>query len=247
MDMPVRNQNFTLIEMLVVIAIISILAAMLSPSLMKARQAALAIQCVNNMKQVGLEMQVYTQNYNGFYPYLANPNVFGGDANEMVHKVLCGKEKQDSQIFPLFACPSDPRDRGNLEECYEQGKVGFGINAISFITRYWEWGEGNDNNGFPARINSFTRPGITVFFADSAWAHWAGDTGGYFKVNPNTDGYNPTVYPRHDGRCNILWVDGHCKAIGGNSVEELLMLHLNTIWDDYKLGHNGWTRNGRCR
>lgn len=59
---------FTLIELLVVIAIIAILAAMLLPVLDRAKQTALRLQCMNNLKQLGLAAMVYAGDNHGYFP-----------------------------------------------------------------------------------------------------------------------------------------------------------------------------------
>ncbi len=63
-----RNLAFTLIELLVVIAIIGILAALLLPVLAASKQRALTAQCLSNLRQIGLGMNMYADEANGLYP-----------------------------------------------------------------------------------------------------------------------------------------------------------------------------------
>ncbi len=63
-----RKNGFTLIELLVVIAIISILAAILFPVFARARENARRASCLSNLKQMGIGIMMYTQDYDEMYP-----------------------------------------------------------------------------------------------------------------------------------------------------------------------------------
>lgn len=67
-----RVKGFTLIELLVVIAIIAILAAILFPIFVRAKENAQCSACINNMKQIGLAVEAYRENNNGYLPVAYN-------------------------------------------------------------------------------------------------------------------------------------------------------------------------------
>ena len=104
------KKGFTLIELLVVIAIIAILAAMLMPALSNAREKARQASCVNNLKQMGLALNMYSQDNDGFFPR------GGGTDGKTPHNKL----RSDTGIFlgaglllpymgnnaAIFGCPS---------------------------------------------------------------------------------------------------------------------------------------------
>ncbi|MDB6017215.1 MAG: N-terminal cleavage protein [Pedosphaera sp.] len=102
-----NRSAFTLIELLVVIAIIAILAALLLPALSSAKQRAWATQCKSNLRQVGLGMTMYADDFNGLYPISGAAIAWDG-IDPSTHS-----QSWMQQLFPYvkskepYHCPTD--------------------------------------------------------------------------------------------------------------------------------------------
>lgn len=215
------KRAFTLVELLVVIAIIAILAAMLLPSLAKAKASAHGAQCLNNLKQWGIATHMYAADHDDFTPSEGFPNPGEGwiskgwyvDLARLLNVVPYSNRvwRTDASApldHAIYLCPSNPR-RSN------------GNNLFHYCLNESVDDEGaEDRDGI--RISSIRHADRTVWLFDS-------------KNLPAVGTKNFVHTNLHRGGAQFLFLEGHAKRFKNTDYWDFKLnkatTNANLIWE----------------
>jgi prepilin-type N-terminal cleavage/methylation domain-containing protein/prepilin-type processing-associated H-X9-DG protein len=230
------DKGFTLVELLVVMSIISLLLAVLLPSLKKARQQGQAIVCMNNVKQLGLAFMLYGQEYNGY----AMPSaVQQTNLYWWGQKLPDGIDHKLGIVWPylrselggksVYECPSQPFGSYCL-----QGASGskdpkwitstYGYNGYFLCPSQSGW---PNLPGPWQKITNINTPAMVLVFADTLIDYDLTRKnpvlGNNFSLDPPyiynsssgnwTKNASPTTCFRHNDKTNAIFVDGHGESM----------------------------------
>jgi prepilin-type processing-associated H-X9-DG protein len=210
-----------LIELLVVIAIIGILAGLLLPALAGAKERGKSVKCISNMRQIGLAMRMYADDFNNLLPGPGH----GLDAEEESWIEELGPYV--GNVDRLRACPSDKKALDRLE----RGGTSYVLNAYTAIDLYDPFGELIKSQ---RNLDKFRRPTETMIlfeisdlveeetFVDHthSWAWGSGWQAVVQDIQPDRHRKGPENPDKTNGSANYLFADMHVESISAVRLKE---------------------------
>lgn len=180
------HPGFTLVELLVVIAVIAVLAAMLMPVFAQARENSRKANCLSNLRQIGTALKLYATDYDGVNTRM---NYAGYHWMVAIQPYL--------RNYHVLRCPTAPDIRDGYSGLY----LGYGINCYNFQDGYSSFWYGLADSAIPD-------PSGTIWVADcrprvgSTGCYWVGSGSQFSQPVPYVD------YRHNEGFC-ALFYDGH--------------------------------------
>ena len=214
------SKYFTLIELLITIAIIATLATMFLPALNKAREKARRIFCVNNQRQIGVALAAYQQeNGDYFPPYVTNDtSVKYYWAGHLLSGGYLGNGRKG---LNLFLCPgkvnkytADILETSDVTNRSVLNKIDYGVNYRHIYSSRYAGGTAENGStpwGPQAKVTQIRTPSSKLSFADSYSA--AEPDTGYSSLEWQNTQSGGMISTRHSGVTNTGWVDGHVSGV----------------------------------